>query len=144
MSAEEEVDQSGYEDGMAGGPGAPTPVSALEGVAGLTKRDIQLLIDGNLHTVESIAYTPKKLLEQIKGISEQKATKLLIEASKLVPMGFTTATEMHQRRSELICINTGSKELNNLLGGGIETGSITELFGEFRTLSLSLLQWCFA
>ncbi|KAG8625793.1 hypothetical protein KVT40_006194 [Elsinoe batatas] len=133
MSAEEEIDQSGYEDGTAGGPGAPTPVSALEGIAGLTKRDIQLLIDGNLHTVESIAYTPKKALEQIKGISEQKATKLLIEASKLVPMGFTTATEMHQRRSELICINTGSKELNNLLGGGIETGSITELFGEFRT-----------
>ncbi|KAF2222990.1 Rad51-domain-containing protein [Elsinoe ampelina] len=132
MSAEEEIDQSGYEDGTAGGPGAPTPVSALEGIAGLTKRDIQLLIDGNLHTVESIAYTPKKALEQIKGISEQKATKLLIEASKLVPMGFTTATEMHQRRSELICINTGSKELNNLLGGGIETGSITELFGEFR------------
>lgn len=79
MSAEEEVDQSGYEDGTPGGPGAPTPVSALEGIAGLTKRDIQLLIDGNLHTVESIAYTPKKALEQIKGISEQKATKLLIE-----------------------------------------------------------------
>jgi len=54
-------------------------------------------------------------------------------ASRLVPMGFTTATEMHQRRSELISINTGSKELNNLLGGGVETGSITEIFGEFRT-----------
>jgi DNA repair protein RAD51 len=29
--------------------------------------------------VESVAYTPKKLLEQIKGISEQKATKILTE-----------------------------------------------------------------
>jgi DNA repair protein RAD51 len=27
----------------------------------------------------------------------------------------------------------GSKELDNLLGGGIETGSLTEIFGEFRT-----------
>ena len=30
-------------------------------------------------------------------------------------------------------ITTGSKELDKLLQGGIETGSITELFGEFRT-----------
>ncbi|KAK3109945.1 RecA recombinase Rhp51, partial [Teratosphaeriaceae sp. CCFEE 6253] len=79
MSAEEEPSQSGYEDGVAGGPGAPTPLGALEGVAGLTKRDIQLFIDGGFNTVESIAYTPRKALEQIKGISEQKATKILTE-----------------------------------------------------------------
>jgi RecA/RadA recombinase len=48
-------------------------------------------------------------------------------------MGFTTATEFHQKRSELILLTTGSKELDRLLGGGIETGSITEIFGEFRT-----------
>lgn len=30
MSAEDEQSQSGYEDGLAGGPGAPTPLSALE------------------------------------------------------------------------------------------------------------------
>ena len=57
----------------------------------------------------------------------------ICSATKLVPMGFTTATEMHQRRSELISITTGSKQLDTLLAGGIETGSITEIFGEFRT-----------
>ena len=76
----------------------------------------------------------------IKGISEAKAEKILTEAAKLVPMGFTTATEFHQRRSEIMTISTGSKALDSLLGGGIETGSITEcflliiiVFGEFRT-----------
>lgn len=69
----------------------------------------------------------------IKGISEAKAEKILLEASKLVPMGFTTATEFHQKRSEIIQLTTGSRELDKLLGGGIETGSITEVFGEFRT-----------
>jgi DNA repair protein RAD51 len=134
MTQVEEYEEShaGDESGP-GGPGAPTPVSALEGVAGLTKRDCQLLMDGGFYTVESVAYTPRRLLEQIKGISEQKATKILAEASKVVPMGFTTATEMHQRRSELISITTGSKALDTLLAGGIETGSVTELFGEFRT-----------
>ncbi|KAL9104266.1 MAG: hypothetical protein Q9163_000762 [Psora crenata] len=133
MSAVEGDDtQSAYGDG-AGGPGAPTPLTALEGVAGLTARDIKLVVEGGFNTVESVAYTPRRVLEQIKGISEQKATKILAEASKLVPMGFTTATEMHQRRSELISITTGSKQLDTLLAGGIETGSVTEIFGEFRT-----------
>lgn len=48
-------------------------------------------------------------------------------------MGFSSATEIHKQRSEIIYITTGSAELDKLLGGGIETGSVTELFGEFRT-----------
>lgn len=48
-------------------------------MAGLTKRDIQLFVDGGFHTVEAVAYTPKMILERIKGISEQKAAKVLIE-----------------------------------------------------------------
>ena len=48
-------------------------------------------------------------------------------------MGFTTAAEFHQKRAEIIQITTGAKELDKLLQGGIETGSITEIFGEFRT-----------
>ncbi|CZT22701.1 DNA repair protein RAD51 [Ramularia collo-cygni] len=133
MTQDDEASQSGYEEGLAGGPGAPTPLWSLEGISGITKRDIQLFVDGGYNTIESVAYTPKKALETLKGVSEQKATKLLTEASKLVPMGFTTATEMHARRSELISITTGSKQLDTLLAGGIETGSVTELFGEFRT-----------
>lgn len=51
----------------------------------------------------------------------------------MVPLGFTSATIFHLKRSEIIQLTTGSKELDRLLGGGIETGSITEIFGEFRT-----------
>lgn len=55
------------------------------------------------------------------------------EAIKLVPMGFTTASAFHQKRADIIQLTTGSKELDKLLGGGIETGSITEIFGEARS-----------
>jgi DNA repair protein RAD51 len=48
-------------------------------------------------------------------------------------MGFTTAAEYHKQRQDIIQITTGSAELDKLLGGGMETGSITEIFGEFRT-----------
>jgi DNA repair protein RAD51 len=78
-SQDVEETQSVVDDGGMGGPGAPTPLSALEGVAGLTKRDIQLIVEGGFNTVESVAYTSRRVLEQIKGISEQKATKILSE-----------------------------------------------------------------
>nr|CAG4638567.1 EOG090X0906 [Cyclestheria hislopi] len=112
--------------------GGPLLVSKLEG-HGISAGDVKKLEEAGYHTVESVAYAPKKSLVAIKGISEAKADKIMGEAQKLVPMGFTTATEYHQKRSEIIQITTGSKELDKLLGGGIETGSITEIFGEFRT-----------
>ncbi|KAL3285536.1 hypothetical protein HHI36_000067 [Cryptolaemus montrouzieri] len=110
----------------------PLPISKLEG-NGISTGDIKRLEEAGFYTIESVAFSPKKYLLAIKGISENKVEKLLTEAAKLVPMGFTTATEFHQKRSEIIMLTTGSKELDKLLGGGIETGSITELFGEFRT-----------
>lgn len=53
--------------------------TVFKGLAGLTKRDIQLVMDGGYQTVESVAYTPRRTLEQVKGISEQKAAKILAE-----------------------------------------------------------------
>jgi len=126
MQAEEE--QNEIQENELG----PMPVSRLE-ANGIAATDVKKLVENGYHTVESVAYTPKKQLLQIKGISEAKCDKILAEASKLVPMGFTTASEFNQRRSEIIYITTGSNELNKLLGGGFETGSITEIFGEFRT-----------
>lgn len=110
----------------------PLSIDHLE-VNGITANDIKKLKLDGYYTIESIAYTSKKALLTIKGISEAKAERISNEAAKLVPLGFTTATEFHSRRSELICLTTGSSQLDTLLGGGIETGSITELFGEFRT-----------
>lgn len=110
----------------------PLPIEQLEG-NGITIQDIKKLKSEGFHTVESIAYTPRRALIAVKGISEAKAEKISLEAAKVVPLGFTTASEFHSRRSELICLTTGSKQLDTLLGGGIETGLITEVFGEFRT-----------
>ncbi|XP_017491053.1 PREDICTED: DNA repair protein RAD51 homolog 1 isoform X2 [Rhagoletis zephyria] len=110
----------------------PVSITKLE-VNGISNNDIKRLQEAGFHTVESIAFSPKKLLLQIRGFSDAKADKILTEAIKLVPMGFTTATSIYQKRSEIVMLTTGSKELDKLLGGGIETGSITEMFGEFRS-----------
>eukprot|EP01097_Dermamoeba_algensis_P005803 TRINITY_DN3664_c0_g1_i1.p1 TRINITY_DN3664_c0_g1~~TRINITY_DN3664_c0_g1_i1.p1 ORF type:complete len:348 (-),score=66.81 TRINITY_DN3664_c0_g1_i1:79-1122(-) len=108
------------------------PIWKLEGNS-ITRADLQKLADNGFNTVESVAYATRRSLCAIKGISEAKAEKLQAEALKIIPMGFTTASEFSRNRQELIHVTTGSKELDKLLGGGIETGSITEIFGEFRT-----------
>ncbi|RHZ57132.1 hypothetical protein Glove_393g36 [Diversispora epigaea] len=112
-----------------------TPVTELEN-CGINSSDIKKLLDHGFITIQSIAFTPKKVLYEIKGISEAKAEKIQSEAIKLVPtmQKFETATEIKLRRDDYLYITTGSFELNKLLGGrGIESGAITELFGEFRT-----------
>ena len=48
-------------------------------------------------------------------------------------MKFQSASEFFETRQSIVKLTTGSTKLDELLGGGIETGSITEIFGEFRT-----------
>ncbi|KAI9245218.1 Rad51-domain-containing protein [Phascolomyces articulosus] len=126
----EQKDLLEEDDGSAG-----DSVTLLDSLVehGIAAGDVKKLKEVGFFTVESIAYSPKKSLLTIKGLSEAKVDKILKEASNMVDLGFTTAMEVHHRRNEMIHITTGSKELDKVLGGGIETGSITELFGEFRT-----------
>jgi len=107
-------------------------IDRLEG-GSISANDIKKLRDGGYFTVDAIAQATKKDLGLIKGISEQKVEKLQEAAFKMTQMGFTTATEVHQQRQDICYLTTGAKELDGLLGGGMETGSITEMFGEFRT-----------
>ncbi|GAA5808085.1 DNA repair protein RAD51 [Mucor flavus] len=100
---------------------------------GIHSTDIAKLRSAGFYTVEAIAYAPRKTLLAIKGLSETKVDKILKEVDLLIDTGFTTAMEIQIRRGEMIYITTGSKDLDALLGGGVETGSITEIFGEFRT-----------
>ena len=44
-----------------------------------------------------------------------------------------TALMVSERRKHIFRISSGSAELDTLLGGGIESMAITEVFGEFRT-----------
>lgn len=90
-------------------------------------------MEAGYHTVEAVAYALKKNLASIKNISEIKAEKLIAEAQKFVDMGFKTASMVAQARADLLYITTGSRELDKLLGGGLETGSVTEFIGEFRS-----------
>ncbi|THG04518.1 hypothetical protein TEA_010709 [Camellia sinensis var. sinensis] len=119
----------------------PFPIEHLQ-ASGIASLDIKKLKDAGLCTVESVAYSPRKELLQIKGISEAKVDKIIeagmfslfvVVSSKSIPLGFTSASQLHAQRLEIIQITSGSRELDKVLEGGIETGSITEIYGEFRS-----------
>ncbi|XP_049851529.1 DNA repair protein RAD51 homolog A-like [Schistocerca gregaria] len=111
----------------------PHDLSVLQASGCVTAAEIRRLQDAGYYTCEAIAMATKREILAVKGIGESKADKLLAETSKYITMGFVTATDMQATRNEVIQISTGSKELDQLLDGGVETGSITEIFGEFRT-----------
>jgi DNA repair protein RAD51 len=107
-------------------------VSELE-QHGINRKDTEKLASAGFCTVQSIAYATLKSLCQVKGVSDAKAQKLREIAYKIVPSTFTTAAAELEQRQNMVQLSTGSKELDKLLEGGIETGSLTELYGEFRT-----------
>jgi len=100
---------------------------------GIAANDIQKLNDAGYYTVESIAHATIRKLSDVKGISEAKVLKLKDIVKQMVPMDFKTAADALEDRKSLVTLTTGSVELDKLLEGGVETGSITEVFGEFRT-----------
>lgn len=97
--------------------------------------DIKKLQEAGLSTIGSVLQTCSRDLIAIKGLSEAKIDKIKEAARKLDCRGsaFKTGLEVKERRKQVIHLTTGSTALDAILGGGIETCSITELFGEFRT-----------
>ncbi|CCW64390.1 unnamed protein product [Phytomonas sp. EM1] len=100
---------------------------------GIGAADIAKLKQAGIYTVPGIQMQCKKDLVLIKGLSESKIDKIIDAARKLVDSGFITGTECLQQRALVVHITTGSSALDQLLAGGIESRSITEAFGEFRT-----------
>lgn len=77
--------------------------------------------------------TSKRSLYRVKGMSEAKVDKIKEAACKVLDAGFITALEYSVKRQSVFKLSTGSTDLDRLLGGGIQSMSITEAFGEFRT-----------
>ena len=69
----------------------------------------------------------------IKGLSDNKIQKIVDACQELRNCGFQSASAYFNARKNLVKISTGSSTIDTLLGGGMESGNITELFGEFRT-----------
>jgi meiotic recombination protein DMC1 len=100
---------------------------------GINAADLKKLKEAGLHSAISVIYTTRKDLCNIRGMSDAKVDKIQEAARKLTDAGFVTGTEfMRTKLAQRFHITTGCESVNRLLGGGIESSTITEMFGEFR------------
>lgn len=90
----------------------------------------QKLRDLGFHTIENVAMATVKELEQA-GISKKKAREFIQKARSCMPLPFIRGDELVKMRESVLRLTTGSKMLDKLLGGGIESQSITEFYGEY-------------
>ncbi len=104
----------------------------LEDLPGVGPATAEKLRDAGYDTVEAIAVASPLELKEIAGISEGAALKIIQAAREAANIGtFMRADEYMKKRTSIGKLSTGSKSLDKLLGGGIETQAITEVFGEF-------------
>lgn len=101
---------------------------------GIAIEDIKRLKTVGINTIKGIQMTIRKKLLEIKGFDETKIDKIKEACCKIaMSSAFMTALEVADQRKQVFKLSTGSKALDKLLGGGVESMSITEVFGEFRT-----------
>ena len=108
-------------------------VEELVKVNGVGKNTIDKLKEAGLTSVEVIATMSPQDLSVTVGIPLSMAQKVIKGARDLLGMSFKTALEVKKERQNVKKITTGSHALDALLGGGIETRTVTEFFGEFGT-----------
>jgi len=95
--------------------------------AGINAADLAKLKAAGICTVKGVQMCTRKMLLNIKGISEAKVDKIKEAAAKLVDAGFITAMEYSARREKVIRITTGSAELDKLLGGAARRARVGHL-----------------
>jgi len=105
----------------------------LLSLKGFTPQDVEQFKFNGVHTVNQLRSSLSKDLYNI-DISEEKIDRAIAsvkKTSKPASYGFVTALQVKKERQQLPRISTGSKQLDGILGGGVEAGSLTEFFGEF-------------
>ncbi len=109
-------------------------LTTLAGVGPATK---QKLNDAGIYSIMDLATaSPTDVADAVdidtsKAVElNNKARKKLVELNKLEP-DFISASELLVKRRAIDRVTTGSKNLDDLLGGGIESWAITEFYGEF-------------
>ena len=103
---------------------------SIEDIPGIGPATAEKLRELGFHTVESLATATIKELTAV-GIGEKQAAKIISEARSSIALTFIKADELIKMRKNVLRLTTGSRALNELLGGGIETQTITEFYGEY-------------
>ncbi|HOI71940.1 MAG TPA: DNA repair and recombination protein RadA [Methanobacterium sp.] len=103
----------------------------LEELPSVGEKTAQKLRDAGFGDMMRLATATAKELSVKADIGEGVAEKVIEAARKAEQIDFESALDVMERRKDVGRITTGSPAVDELIGGGIETQSLTEVFGEF-------------
>jgi len=106
-------------------------VVTVEDLPGVGPATAEKLKDSGFDTLLSLAVASPGALVEAGGLTEATARKVIKAARDTMNMGFESAEDLLEKRKGVIKLSTNSKAFDTLVGGGFESGSITECFGEF-------------
>ncbi len=108
-------------------------IKELEDLPGVGEVSAEKLRKAGYDDLQKIAASSPHELDEIAEIGVETAKRTIAAARDSLEMGYETADKILERRKQVGRITTGSKELDALIGGGVETMSITECYGKFSS-----------
>lgn len=115
----------------------------IKDIPGIGETALKKLSSVGIVTLAQIANSNPRRLQEIEGIGEETAFKLITASREALGLGdFMDGLEIARDEEKICRITTGSKELDNLLlspslqgkeRGGVESMLITEAFGKFSS-----------
>jgi DNA repair protein RadA len=116
--------------------GAQAPTMAadqdLEELPGVGPATAEKLTDNGFDDYQGIAVASPGELSNTADIGESSAADIIQAAREAADIGgFESGATVLERREQIGKLSWGVEEVDELLGGGVETQSITEVYGEF-------------
>jgi DNA repair protein RadA len=104
----------------------------IEDLPGVGPTTADKLREAGYSTIEGIATASYADLAEAAEIGESTAKKMIREARKMADIGgFRKGTDVLEERKKVRKLTTFVPEFDALMGGGLETMSIIEFYGEF-------------
>ena len=110
-------------------------IKDLPGVGAATAEKLN---DSGFNDMMSVAVASPGELIEAAGIGDLAARKIIKAARSKLDMGFESGEDLLKKRQEVVKISTGSKALDAMFGGGIETGAVTEVYGAYGSGKTSI------
>ncbi len=104
----------------------------LQELPGVGPATAEKLHENGFDSYQGIAVASPGELSNTADIGESSAADIIRAARKAADIGgFESGTAVLERREKIGKLTWGPPEVDELLGGGVETQSITEVYGEF-------------
>ncbi|MFB6111147.1 MAG: DNA repair and recombination protein RadA [Halobacteriaceae archaeon] len=104
----------------------------LEELSGVGPATAEKLQDAGFESYQSIAVASPGELSNSADVGESSAADIIQSARETADVGgFESGATVLERREQIGKLTWGVPEVDDLLGGGVETQSITEVYGEF-------------